>query len=91
MEFKMEMHTHASLRVIHGLDGGTPAPFSLVTWLSGVLTHLQEAQRRQRDYEILLAKTERELTDIGLTRADVVAAVKHGAKLTRETVRDERC
>ncbi len=87
----MEMHTHASLRAIHGLDAGTPTPFSLVTWLSGVLTHLQEAQRRQRDYEILLEKTERELTDIGLTRADVAAAVKHGARLTRDTVRDERC
>ena len=87
----MEMHTHASLRAIHGIDGGTRTPFSLVTWLSAALTHLQEAQRRQRDYEILMGKTERELTDIGLTGADVVAAVKHGAKLTRETVRDERC
>ncbi len=87
----MEMHTHASLRAVHGFDGGTRTPVSLVAWLSSALTQMQQAQRRQRDYAILLEKTERELTDIGLTRADVVAAVKHGARLTRETVRDERC
>ena len=87
----MEMHTHASLRAIHGIDGGASTPFSLVTWLSAALRHMQDTHRRQRDYAVLLEKTERELTDIGLTRADVVAAVKHGSRLTRRAPGDERC
>jgi len=87
----MEMHTHASLRAIHGFDADRRTASALVTWLSAALRHMQDTHRRQRDYAVLLEKTERELTDIGLTRADVVAAVKHGTRLTRKAPGDERC
>ena len=79
----MEMHTRASLQAIHGFDGGLRAPFSFRVWLSKLLKRMQEADCRQRDYETLMAKDDRELSDIGLTRADVVEAFAHKRWPTR--------
>ncbi|MEJ8572518.1 DUF1127 domain-containing protein [Microbaculum marinum] len=79
----MEMHTNASLRAVHGFDGSVHARFGLRAWLAGVLKHMRDVRRRRRDYDLLLDKTERELNDIGLTRADVVDAVRHGHGLHR--------
>lgn len=79
----MEMHTRASLQAIHGIDGSARAPFDLVAWLSKLLKRMQEAGQRRRDYEILMAKSDHELSDIGLTRADVIAGIKYGRWPTR--------
>lgn len=70
----MEMHTGASLRAIHGIDGSIRAPFSFGAWLSRLAKRMREAERLRRDYRILMAMEDRELSDIGLTRADVIAA-----------------
>jgi uncharacterized protein YjiS (DUF1127 family) len=73
-EIQMEMHTHASLRAIHGFDGSIRVPTSLGALFSRLLQRLQEAARRRHDYDTLMAKDDRDLRDIGLTRADVVDA-----------------
>ncbi len=69
----MEMHTRESLQAIHGIDVQVRPPFSLRAWLLKLTRRLEEAQRFRRDYETLMAKTDRDLRDIGLTRFDVVA------------------
>jgi uncharacterized protein YjiS (DUF1127 family) len=80
MEMKMEMHTRASLRAIHGIDGHARAPLSLGAWLSKLVKRMQEAERFRRDYATLMAKSDRELRDIGLTRGDVVEAFRYGRR-----------
>jgi uncharacterized protein YjiS (DUF1127 family) len=72
------MHTNASLRAIHGFDASVRAPFSLGAWFARLLNRLQEAERRRSDYETLMAKDDHELSDIGLTRAEVVAGFERG-------------
>ena len=79
----MEMHTRASLSAIHGIDGHIRVPTSLGAWFSRLVKRLQEAERRQNDYETLMAKDHRELRDIGLTRADVVEAFAHKRRPAR--------
>ena len=79
----MEMHTRELLLATYGIDASVRAPFSFGAWLSKLLQRMQEAQRWQRDYAILMAKTERELSDIGLTRGDVVAGFEYGRWPTR--------
>ena len=79
----METHTHESLRAIHGFDSSERPQFRFGAWLARVLKRMRDAERRRHDYNILMEKTERELDDIGLTRSDVVGAVKYGRKLTR--------
>ena len=79
----MEMHTYASLRAIHGIDGSRRVPNSLGAWFSRLVKPLLEAERRQHDYETLMAKDDRELRDIGLTRADVVEAFAHKRRPVR--------
>lgn len=74
----MEMHTSESLRATHGLDVRASAGASLIDWVSGLLSRMREAGRLRRDYELLMSKSERELDDIGLTRADVIAAFEYG-------------
>lgn len=78
MEMKMEMHTRASLLAIHGIDAPVRAPLGLGAWLSRFAQRMQKAARFRRDYETLMAKTDRELSDIGLTRGDVIAAFEYG-------------
>jgi len=78
MEMKMEMHTRASLRAIHGIDAPVRAPLNFGAWLSKLAKRMREAERWRRDYAILMAKTDRELSDIGLTRADVTAGFEYG-------------
>ena len=74
---KMEMHSRASLQAIHGIDGGARDPFSLHAWLRKAMKRMEDAERRRRDYEKLMAMGEHELKDIGLTRADVIDAFKY--------------
>jgi len=74
----MEMHTRASLRAIHGFDGRIRAPVNFGAWLTGLLKRIDEAGRHKRDYDTLMAKSDRELSDIGLTRGDVIAGFKYG-------------
>ena len=82
----MEMHTRASLHAIHGIDGRVRAPFSFRAWLSKVVKRIREAERRQRDYELLMRMSDHELSDIGMTRADVYA-FQHGWRPTRRNNR----
>jgi len=79
----MEMHTRVSLLAIHGIDGRARAPFNIGAWLTRLVNRMQEAGRRRRDYEMLMAKSDHELSDIGLTRADVIAGIKYGRWPTR--------
>ena len=74
----MEMHTRASLLATHGIDVGARARLSLTAWLAKLLKGIDDAGRRQRDYETLMAKSDRELSDIGLTRGDVIAGFRYG-------------
>jgi uncharacterized protein YjiS (DUF1127 family) len=80
---KMEMHTRASLQATHGIDGRARAPFGLGAWLARLVKRMLDAQRKRRDYAILMAKSDRELDDIGLTRADVIAGFEYGRWPTR--------
>jgi len=81
----MEMHTRASLQAIHGFDGSVRAQFSLGAWLAKLLKRIDDAGRHKRDYATLMAKSDRELSDIGLTRGDVIAGFKHGRWQTRRS------
>jgi uncharacterized protein YjiS (DUF1127 family) len=83
----MEMHTRASLLATHGIDGRARAHFSLGAWLSKLLKRMDEAGRLRRDYQLLMAKSDRELSDIGLTRADVIVGIKSGRWPTRRGYR----
>jgi uncharacterized protein YjiS (DUF1127 family) len=74
----MEMHTHASLLATHGIDGRARAQFSLGAWLVKLLKRIDDTGRLKRDYATLMAKSDRELSDIGLTRGDVIAGFKCG-------------
>ena len=74
----MEMHTRASLLATHGIDGRARASFGLGAWLAKLLKSINEAGRLRRDYMTLMAKSDRELSDIGLTRGDVIAGFKYG-------------
>ena len=69
----MEMHTRASLLATHGIDVSARNPFSLGAWFARLVKRVDEAGRMRRDYETLMAKTDRELRDIGLTRGDIIA------------------
>lgn len=68
----MEMHSRASLHAIHGIDVNARAPLGFRTWVARLLKRVAEAERRRRDFEILSAKDDHQLCDIGLTRADVL-------------------
>jgi len=74
----MEMHTPASLRAIHGIDAPVRAPLNVGAWLAKLAKRVSDAGRFRRDYETLIAKTDRELSDIGLTRGDVIAGFEYG-------------
>jgi uncharacterized protein YjiS (DUF1127 family) len=74
----MEMHTRASLLATHGFDGRVRVRLALGTWLAKLLKRIDDAGRMRRDYETLMAKSDRELSDIGLTRGDIIAGFKHG-------------
>jgi uncharacterized protein YjiS (DUF1127 family) len=75
---KMEIHTRASLLATHGIDVSARAPLSLRAWLAKPLKRIDDAGRLKRDYATLMAKSDRELSDIGLTRGDVIAGFKCG-------------
>lgn len=79
----MEMHTSASLQAIHGIDMGARRRSSFSTWLSKLLKRMQDAKRRRRDYDTLMAKSDYELRDIGLTRADVIEGFENRRWRTR--------
>ena len=74
----MEMHTRASLLATHGIDGRVRARSGFGAWLAKLLKHIDEAGRLKRDYDTLMAKSDRELSDIGLTRGDVIAGFRYG-------------
>jgi hypothetical protein len=44
----------------------------------GIQKSIDEAGRLRRDYATLMAKSNRELSDIGLTRGDVIAGFEYG-------------
>ena len=56
-------------------------------WIVALLDALALSRRRQRDYALLVAKTDHELRDIGLTREEVDRAFRQNrpfASLYRE-------
>jgi len=74
METKMEMQTREALKALLGIETDYRRRSGLRAWAAGMLERLGRAAARRRDYAILMRKSERELADIGLTRADVIAA-----------------
>jgi len=76
----MEFHTAQSLRLVHGLDLGSRRPSPFRRWLRALVERARQSARRSDDRELLMAKSPRDLADIGLTRADVVAAYHGGSR-----------
>lgn len=83
METKMEMHTPQSLRAIHGLDVRPRRRSSaLRRWLSHMARRIRETNRRRRNDKMLMTMSDRDLGDIGLSRADL-SAIRHGRRRPR--------
>lgn len=68
----MEMHTARSLREIHGIEIEPRPARTLGQRVHALLDWVAERERDYRDGQRLLEMTDRELADIGLTRADVL-------------------
>ena len=81
----MEMHTKDSLRLTHGIDGDRRDGFSFRRWLVDRIRTERDSIRRQRDLERLLAKSDHELRDVGLTRGEVEVAYRNGWSLFRRS------
>jgi uncharacterized protein YjiS (DUF1127 family) len=81
----MEMHTRASLLAVHGFYGSKRSTSGIGAWLSGFAIRLREAARRRSDRALLLERTDRELSDIGLTRGNVLDAARYGRRLTHRS------
>jgi len=78
----MEMHTPQSLYAIHGLDGRPRRRSVLRRCLSIIARRIRESKRRGRDDKMLMAMSDRDLRDIGLTRADL-STIRHGRRRAR--------
>lgn len=68
-------HSAPAMERVAGNSGTGVGPW---TWLLRLLKRIERAGRWRRDYATLMAKDERELSDIGLTRGDVIAGFEFG-------------
>lgn len=75
----MEFHTAHSLLRVHGLSDIPRRPNALRRRFDAFLDRMREAAQRHLDRERLMAMSERELADIGLLRADLIAADSRAA------------
>jgi uncharacterized protein YjiS (DUF1127 family) len=87
----MEMHTYDSLRAVHGLDGRKGNGTCLKRIFSRLLKRIKEAHGRQRDYGLLITRSNHELRDIGLTRNDVIGGLRYRDSRHAGAAGDELC
>lgn len=64
------MDAEETLGSTRGLEARGHRPIPTCHWLSALIAWLRDVSRRRRDQRLLLAMSERELNDIGLSRAD---------------------
>ena len=87
----MHTHTQRSAPPMEGTVESSGAGRGLWAWLLKLPERIERQACLRRDYATLMAKDERELSDIGLTRGDVIAGFEFGRWPARRSRGDESC